>query len=419
MSRLLPGLAAMRRSTAHATRGRSRALRGLSTLRRRTTDHSYSRGILTAAQAGSRADDGERTRYLWVKTRKKDTFTASIEAGVKTFLFQESDREIVSAWTRLASFEALLVNDSGEVSRSAPGSHERSSAERVGQLIKCSKAEDIEEVEALSGVVPLVVMDCLGLDWKIIPAENAISAFSSSSSVLVATASTAAEGLLMLEALEVGTDGVVLCTDDANEVRTLYIAVQEMNMRDSKVLLQPAKVVRVEPLGMGERVAVDTCELMQPGEGLLVGSFSRGLFLVQSESATSEYVPSRPFRVNAGAVHSYVAASDGNTQYLSEVCSGSKVAIVNESGHVREALVGRSKIERRPLVLVEAELDHQRYSVLLQNAETVRIVGPGDVNAPHAIPVSDLKPGVEVYVSPMSDGGRHIGRPIHESICEK
>mmetsp|Transcript_526 Transcript_526/g.1884 ORF Transcript_526/g.1884 Transcript_526/m.1884 type:complete len:224 (+) Transcript_526:128-799(+) len=223
----------------------------------------------------------------------------------------------------------------------------------------------------------------------------------------------------MLEALEVGTDGVVLCTDDANEVRTLYIAVQEMNMRDSKVLLQPAKVVRVEPLGMGERVAVDTCELMQPGEGLLVGSFSRGLFLVQSESATSEYVPSRPFRVNAGAVHSYVAASDGNTQYLSEVCSGSKVAIVNESGHVREALVGRSKIERRPLVLVEAELDHQRYSVLLQNAETVRIVGPGDVNAPHAIPVSDLKPGVEVYVSPMSDGGRHIGRPIHESICEK
>lgn len=35
--------------------------------------------------------------------------------------------------------------------------------------------------------------------------------------------------------MEVGTDGVVLCTDDANEVRTLYIAVQEMNMRDSKV----------------------------------------------------------------------------------------------------------------------------------------------------------------------------------------
>lgn len=42
-------------------------------------------------------------------------------------------------------------------------------------------------------------------------------------------------------------------------------------------------VSRVEPLGMGHRVCVDLCEEMQPGEGMLVGSFSRGLFLVHSE----------------------------------------------------------------------------------------------------------------------------------------
>ena len=50
------------------------------------------------------------------------------------------------------------------------------------------------------------------------------------------------------------------------------------------------------------RVCVDLCSNMGPGEGLLVGSFARALFLVHSESAQSAYISSRPFRVNAGAV---------------------------------------------------------------------------------------------------------------------
>ena len=50
------------------------------------------------------------------------------------------------------------------------------------------------------------------------------------------------------------------------------------------------------------RVCVDTASMMVPGEGLLVGSFARALFLVHSECAESLYINSRPFRVNAGAV---------------------------------------------------------------------------------------------------------------------
>lgn len=50
------------------------------------------------------------------------------------------------------------------------------------------------------------------------------------------------------------------------------------------------------------RVAVDLCSLMVPGEGLMVGSFARGLFLVHSECAESQYINSRPFRVNCGPV---------------------------------------------------------------------------------------------------------------------
>jgi 3-dehydroquinate synthase class II len=50
------------------------------------------------------------------------------------------------------------------------------------------------------------------------------------------------------------------------------------------------------------RVCVDTASLLVLGEGLLVGSFARALFLVHSECSESAYINSRPFRVNAGPV---------------------------------------------------------------------------------------------------------------------
>ncbi|GFR45529.1 hypothetical protein Agub_g6922, partial [Astrephomene gubernaculifera] len=88
---------------------------------------------------------------------------------------------------------------------------------------------------------------------------------------------------------------------------------------------EAAVVTRVEALGMGERVCVDLAEMMQPGEGLLVGSFARCLALVQCEAEQSAYIASRPFRVNAGPVHSYVAVAAGRTRYLAELASGCEV----------------------------------------------------------------------------------------------
>ncbi len=37
----------------------------------------------------------------------------------------------------------------------------------------------------------------------------------------------------------------------------------------------------------GERVCVDLAQMLHPGEGLLVGSFAKGLFLVHSECQAS------------------------------------------------------------------------------------------------------------------------------------
>ncbi|KAK3240337.1 hypothetical protein CYMTET_49817 [Cymbomonas tetramitiformis] len=90
------------------------------------------------------------------------------------------------------------------------------------------------------------------------------------------------------------------------------------------LVLEVAKVTRVEPMGVGDRACVDLACLLEPGEGILVGSFARALFLVHSECMPSDYVASRPFRVNAGPVHSYTSGVGGRTAYLAELRTGSQ-----------------------------------------------------------------------------------------------
>ncbi len=169
----------------------------------------------------------------------------------------------------------------------------------------------------------------------------------------------------------------------------------------------------VEPKGMGDRVCVDTCSLMTVGEGMLVGSQSNGLFLVQSEAEDSPYVASRPFRVNAGAVHAYVRVGE-KTRYLSELGAGDAVTTVDASGEQKDAIVGRVKIERRPLTLVVAEVEGNVIKTLLQNAETIKLVGRNGV----PISIANLKVGDEVLVR-FEDSARHFGMKIDETIIEK
>lgn len=70
-------------------------------------------------------------------------------------------------------------------------------------------------------------------------------------------------------------------------------------------------------------------------------------------------------------------APGGRTAYLSELKSGCEVVVVDSEGREAVAVVGRVKIEARPLVLVEAVTSEgDTLSVLLQNAETVKLVGP-------------------------------------------
>lgn len=167
--------------------------------------------------------------------------------------------------------------------------------------------------------------------------------------------------------------------------------------------LNHAKITVVRSIGSGARVCIDTCDLLQPGEGILVGSRSSGLFLIEAEVHPNPHVEPRPFRVNAGALSMYALIPGDKTRYLSEFKAGDEILIVDRNGRTRVSNVGRVKIERRPLLLVEAELEGQKFATIVQNAETIRLVTSKDSKS-----VIELKPGDEVLMH-LQEGGRHFG----------
>ena len=108
---------------------------------------------------------------------------------------------------------------------------------------------------------------------------------------------------------------------------------------------------------------------------MLCGSFAKSLALVHAETLESEFVPTRPFRVNAGGIHSYIMMGDLSTCYLSELKSGDEVLIVNEKGDSRIATIGRIKLEKRPLIKIKWITDKGiKGNLILQQAETVRLI---------------------------------------------
>jgi 3-dehydroquinate synthase II len=251
----------------------------------------------------------------------------------------------------------------------------------------------------------------IGTDWKVIPLENLIAGLQKLDVEIIAGVQNAEEAKLALETLEHGSEGVLVDTDNLSEIKKVAAICDKSGM--GKILLVKARVTNVKPVGMGDRVCVDTASLMFPGEGMLIGSQSNGLFLVHSESDESPYVAARPFRVNAGAVHAYIRVGE-KTRYLSELASGDEVMIINSEGETHPAVVGRIKIERRPLMLVEAEVEGTRIKTLLQNAETIKLVGADG----KPVPVTALKERDEVMVY-YEAAARHFGIKIEETIIEK
>lgn len=244
---------------------------------------------------------------------------------------------------------------------------------------------------------------------KIIPLENLIAELKGKTKILVKV-SDAREAKTAMEALELGADGVVLETDDADQLKKTMEAI----VSEHRLELEEAKVTVVKELGLGARACIDTCDMMANGEGMLVGGSSQGMILVQAEVEKNPFVAPRPFRVNAGAVSLYTLSPNGKTKYLEEIEAGDEILVVDKKGKTRASNVARSKIELRPLVLIEAEVNGQTAKAVLQNAETIRVVTPDGSK-----PVTKLKPG-DKLIARFEKGGRHFGTLVkEEQVIEK
>ncbi len=134
-----------------------------------------------------------------------------------------------------------------------------------------------------------------------------------------------------------------------------------------------------------------------------------------SETHPLPYMPTRPFRVNAGALHSYVLRDDNRTNYLSELKAGSHVLAVGADGSTRNVAVGRIKLETRPLLRINATAANGvQVSLMVQDDWHVRVLGPGAA----VLNVTALEPGTKLLGYVATDS-RHVGYPVAEFCVER
>jgi 3-dehydroquinate synthase II len=329
-------------------------------------------------------------REVWVKVDpwNKELVTAALESGADAVVVPEGKSPSVKELGLIPT-----VSEDGDV---IWGTDVVSYEVRSG--------EDEEKIISLSYYKKVVVRTT---DWSIIPLENLVARTRN----IWVEVSTLEQARTAVGILEKGVDGIIVDQPDPAILRHI---VTEIKNTHQELALNRLQIRALRPLPMGDRVCVDTCTMMESGEGMLVGNTSHTLFLVHAETLENPYVAPRPFRVNAGPVHAYVLCPGGKTRYLSELRAGDEVFMVNAKGQATPVVVGRVKIERRPLILVEALGPEGLVATIVQNAETIRLMRPDG----QPVSVVSLRPGDEV-LSYLEDFGRHFGYQVEETITER
>ncbi|MCG8419435.1 MAG: 3-dehydroquinate synthase II [Proteobacteria bacterium] len=248
-----------------------------------------------------------------------------------------------------------------------------------------------------------------------IPLELVIASLQPTSTILVkeiADPSNIEDAIVTFGVMEVGADGVMFSPRTHEQLDEFLAKLNPL--LTPAIDLAPATVVRTAPVGMGYRSCIDVATLFTPREGILVGSTSQGGILLCPEVFHLPYMELRPFRVNAGAVHSYVYNMDNLTSYMTELRAGSPVMLVDHDGKVRKASVGRMKTEIRPLRIIEAEFSGgQRVNVIMQDDWHVRVYS--DKGLP--LNITEIKEGDRVLAH-LASPGRHVGIKVDEHIVE-
>ncbi len=327
-------------------------------------------------------------KLFWVDVRpwNKEIATTALESGADALVVDRAED----------------VRRLGRITTIAPDGDLKTGTD-VAEVTITDKASENEAAKL--GSTRFVVVTTR--DWTVIPLENLVA----QSDRIIASVHNLHEAEVALTVLEKGVHGILLKTTDPSVIKAVAARIKAQS---STVRLVPFTVTTIRPVGMGDRVCVDTCSMLSDGEGMLMGNTSSAMLLVHAETLENPYVAPRPFRVNAGAVHAYILLPEGKTAYLSDLAVGGQVLVSNATGSAKTAIIGRTKIERRPLLLVEAKTDTTKVSLILQNAETIRLVKEDG----SAISVVHLATGDRIMGCEL-EGGRHFGMAVKETIVEK
>ena len=322
------------------------------------------------------------SKEIWAKAVPFDKkfVTLALESGVDAILAEDADVEKIEALGRMRVVPLSAVD-----------------------VVTVAAKSDEEEAVRLAGQGRTVF---LARGCEIIPVENILAQVAG----VGLEAASLDEAKLAAGILERGVDRILVTPGGAADLKKI---VAELKIRQGSMDLSPAVITGITPVGLGHRVCVDTISMLRTGQGMLVGNSSAFTFLVHAETEPNPYVAARPVRINAGAVHAYTAMPGDKTRYLEELAAGDEVLIVSATGETSLAVVGRVKVEVRPMLLIAAKIGDTEGRIFLQNAETIRLVTPDG----SPVSVVSLRVGDEILCR-TDVAGRHFGMRIAEDIKE-
>lgn len=146
--------------------------------------------------------------------------------------------------------------------------------------------------------------------------------------------------------------------------------------------------------GLRDMVNVHLCDVLFPGESLLVGASPSNLFLINSQCTTRDDSGLLvPYSMTAGPPTAYVAVQGGAASKLSELRSGHSVMVMDTSGRARSVPVGYTTTQpiKGVMRLETSGEDRDRvHSILVLHKQSVCFI---NFSTKSDVSVVDLKTG--------------------------
>ena len=259
----------------------------------------------TTASAAAADILSNKTRpfaFYWPETPA--SFAKALELGLTNVAIVDADEpKSAKAEANASAMRALAAGV--RILKSKHGKLIDENKVIVGTFFDVSNGEKARSAEKAVGSASahnIFILDPGATGWASIVSENIVAAAQQNSScrpTLVGVAYDRASATAMLDALEMGLDGIIVKTENISDLAAIAndVAarcdgqVNNKQRASDQGALAAARVTAITPLGMGHRVCADLCTEMRDGEGLLVGNHNGSYLLVHSECAENVRQP--------------------------------------------------------------------------------------------------------------------------------